>query len=252
MPLEGKAAGASLGWLNGGRLPAAAEALNSTWNPDAVYFWPGCLRPLSSAFRTRPSVCRRRSRGPVVARRNHRASVGCLGAALAVTLIVARPTSEGSAATLLHEIPGDVTVQLIVKPEGGRFAPAGTGAAQRDAGHRIPPVRSGILGHPQRRQVDAERGDPVDRPGSGAVRGRRPLGGPRTRGGAGVDPLRQVVRNLRRGACPRHGSSASRPDAALLAAGAARHPVRVSYRVGRVRILDPGLVWSASLCGSSR
>ncbi len=56
-----------------------------------------------------------------MARSKHRALPGCLGAALAVALVAARPTSEGSAATLLHEIPGDVTVQLIVKPEGGRL-----------------------------------------------------------------------------------------------------------------------------------
>ena len=57
-----------------------------------------------------------------MARMNRRASAACLVAALAATLVVARPTaSEGSAATLLHEIPGDVTVQLIVKPEGERL-----------------------------------------------------------------------------------------------------------------------------------
>ncbi len=47
---------------------------------------------------------------------------GCAGVALAATLILARATGSSAVApTLLHEIPGDVTVQAIVKPEGRRL-----------------------------------------------------------------------------------------------------------------------------------
>jgi hypothetical protein len=43
-------------------------------------------------------------------------------AALAATLVLARPTGSAAVApVLLHEIPGDVTVQAIIKPEGRRL-----------------------------------------------------------------------------------------------------------------------------------
>ncbi len=46
----------------------------------------------------------------------------CLVAALAATLVLARPTGSAAVApALVHEIPGDVTVQAIIKPEGRRL-----------------------------------------------------------------------------------------------------------------------------------
>ena len=42
----------------------------------------------------------------------------CLVAAL-TALLLARPSgSPAAASTVLHEIPGDVTIQAIIKPEG--------------------------------------------------------------------------------------------------------------------------------------
>ena len=45
----------------------------------------------------------------------------CLVAALAATMVFARPTGSAALAPVLHEIPGDVTIQMIVKPEGERL-----------------------------------------------------------------------------------------------------------------------------------
>ena len=52
---------------------------------------------------------------------NRRVTESCLVVALAA-LLLARPTGAPAvASTVLHEIPGDVTIQAIIKPEGQRL-----------------------------------------------------------------------------------------------------------------------------------
>ena len=61
-------------------------------------------------------------RGQDVLSNSRRLMEWCLVAALAATLVLARPTGSAAVApALLHEIPGDVTVQAIIKPEGQRL-----------------------------------------------------------------------------------------------------------------------------------
>ena len=63
------------------------------------------------------------SQRTAVSRGNRRVIEPCLLVAFAATLIVVRPTgSVALAPALLHEIPGDVTVQAIIKPEGQRLS----------------------------------------------------------------------------------------------------------------------------------